>query len=1126
MIGWRRERPALRATMIALGCASWIREAQATDDPCEALQAQFADRYLEAAPDDAWDLEALVSCVFDAAFDVPELRGAARHILKRKDNFFALADVAEGLGHHDVGEIARCAQWAVSWRSRGPDDIQTWHATRWLAGNLQTQGRYREAVALLQWNVDTSIRAWGENDSFAATSMTELAVARWRSGALREALPLLERAFSLRLSNGTLISSQGYLTTRNLTVLLNELGEHDRALERLRVATDVACGADRDASFDCEELGRQRTTAQMALGNMEFAAQALLEAEHGSNSLDVGLIHIALGDGAAFRDDHVTASKHYTLAHDVCFEALAQWSNRKAASSAEARCWNLSADRYLESAMWLDEPNELLYWVTWNELLLEDDLEFGALAWAHRGLGNYDDASKFAADYVAASQRLRGASHPSTANAWEVMAWIGLESGALELGEQAAASALSIRRASLGPDHPLVARSLYQLASIELNGAAPDEAQAVTQLLEAFTITGEDLATLTRAQVLAQLGQWLWRSGDSSGSEELLELALGDYSKIGLAQSDQVITVKRALAEIVLRDSQAGRASTSKRALELLRQASSLDEARQLADVWRGTESERRHGLEMSTELTRLTLATHLGGLLSGRDADEFAAQAALRSKSRSLDMEARLARAGTAQSEREIVLLVRELRAKASAIEQLSMNPPDDPAYAQDWRTRIRAAQEEHDRLARSLADNTFDEREMPPPALVADLIAHIHPGMALVEWVVWEPYDPNAAWTDRWGGSRYGAYVFRADGLAGWADLGPTHDVDIQVHLLREAAASGGDTGTPAAAIADRVLTPLAKHLRGANHVVLSPDGALNLAPLDLLPAGSAQIPLGQSHTVTLVSSGRDLLTLDSDGPEAGPAIIIAAADFDARMAKRPGDIDPAGEPSPHQQWPDLPGTDREGRAVHGLLPRSALLTGARASEASVKEARAPAVLHVATHGFFLDDAPSTQPSQARGIPAPFGYSSTAVLQQSDDVNPLLRSGIVLAGANANAGDGYLTALEVMYLDLQGTEMAVLSACETGVGAVQTGDGVQGLRRALVLAGARTQVVSLWKVDDAATAVLMEAFYTYLGDGVPRGEALQRAKRDIAATPGWEHPRYWAAFTLSGDWRPIEFD
>jgi len=188
-------------------------------------------------------------------------------------------------------------------------------------------------------------------------------------------------------------------------------------------------------------------------------------------------------------------------------------------------------------------------------------------------------------------------------------------------------------------------------------------------------------------------------------------------------------------------------------------------------------------------------------------------------------------------------------------------------------------------------------------------------------------------------------------------------------------------------------------------------------------------------------------------------------------------------------------------------------------------------------------------TPPCGITGAGAGCGESSPAVWE-----NPLLRSGLILAGVQQRQSgadeDGVLTALEAAGLDLRGTQLLVLSACETGLGEVRQGEGVYGLRRALVLAGAETQVMSLWKVSDAATAALMGEFYRRLGRGESRMAALRAARlgllrgelrpqseetrRAIGLSPGkpaakrpakWQHPYYWAAFVISGDWSSITF-
>jgi TonB family protein len=200
---------------------------------------------------------------------------------------------------------------------------------------------------------------------------------------------------------------------------------------------------------------------------------------------------------------------------------------------------------------------------------------------------------------------------------------------------------------------------------------------------------------------------------------------------------------------------------------------------------------------------------------------------------------------------------------------------------------------------------------------------------------------------------------------------------------------------------------------------------------------------------------------------------------------------------------------------------------------------------MLHVATHAFFLPvKTREAAAAHTRGINLGVGNDAPGPGLVE---NPLLRSGLALEGANQRRGacgeDGILTALEAASLDLHGTELVVLSACETGVGEVSNGEGVYGLRRALVLAGSDSQVMSLWKVSDEATKELMVAYYKRLAADEGRAEALRQVQlgmlrsskerqveglRELGVTTGrgvadYSHPFFWAAFIQSGDWTRI---
>lgn len=391
----------------------------------------------------------------------------------------------------------------------------------------------------------------------------------------------------------------------------------------------------------------------------------------------------------------------------------------------------------------------------------------------------------------------------------------------------------------------------------------------------------------------------------------------------------------------------------------------------------------------------------------------------------------------------------------------------------------------------------------------IVGNVQRAIPPDAALVEIATYRPYQPNVGdETRRWGQRRYAAYVLQGSGDPQSVDLGDADAIDKLVTALRTALADPRSTTVASAGrrLDARVMEPIRRLLGDARHILIAPEGALYRVPFAALQDEQGRY-LVERYTFTYLGAGRDLLRMNARARPRQPPLIVAdpdfgtriAADASARLAVAPvRSIDFAAV-----EFESLPGTAREAKALKSLHPDSILITGAEATETAVKRVQGPRILHVATHGFFL-------PDQTR----------------APRENPLLRSGLVFAGANRGSGgadDGILTALELAGLDLAGTQLVTLSACETGLGDVQRGEGVYGLRRALTIAGAESQVISLWKVDDDTTEALMIDFYRRLSDAAGRSEALREAQLKLLGERRSAHPFFWAGFILSGDWRPL---
>jgi CHAT domain-containing protein/ankyrin repeat protein len=220
------------------------------------------------------------------------------------------------------------------------------------------------------------------------------------------------------------------------------------------------------------------------------------------------------------------------------------------------------------------------------------------------------------------------------------------------------------------------------------------------------------------------------------------------------------------------------------------------------------------------------------------------------------------------------------------------------------------------------------------------------------------------------------------------------------------------------------------------------------------------------------------------------------------------------------------ELPGTEKEVEGIAKVLTeydwQVRKKMGESATEQAIKQAMEEnwEILHIATHGFFIGE---TTPDTSEIPTSERAFKPIKQIRTIKGLDPMLQSGVILAGVNnfnpnkLNSEDGILTAYEAMNLDLSGTELVVLSACETGLGEIQNGEGVYGLQRALKVAGAKAIVISLWKVSDDATQLLMNEFYTnWLKLGNKR-RAFEQAQQTVKLK--YPEPYFWSAFVMVGE-------
>jgi CHAT domain-containing protein len=399
--------------------------------------------------------------------------------------------------------------------------------------------------------------------------------------------------------------------------------------------------------------------------------------------------------------------------------------------------------------------------------------------------------------------------------------------------------------------------------------------------------------------------------------------------------------------------------------------------------------------------------------------------------------------------------------------------------------------------------------------PTRVEDIRARLQPDETLIEFVAYS--------------NRYSAFLLTRTGDLRWVDLGPAGAIDRPVQDLiaaandwsvslagKEAASAktSEQTAQDALRTLSQKLSPVIAGLTRRETVArlrIAPDGMLNLVPFAAL-ADTRGAFLIQHFVISYVSAGRDLADVS-----AGAAATSAVVAVSPGASRKSAGVSSGGA-FRAELLERLDDAEVEAHDVKKWIPRARLLTEGEATEQRIKQLHHPALLHVVGHGIVRGNEDCK-----------LNPSSPAC--QLGSMDPAARvmslSAIVLEEAYGRGGqssqDGLLTALELQSLDLQGTEMLVLSQCRMADGVPSSGEGVFGMRRAAAIAGVRTFVAPLWRIADATEQALMDGFYKELSAGKGRAEALRAAQLGLLHNPRTASFLQWAPVILSGDSGPL---
>lgn len=528
----------------------------------------------------------------------------------------------------------------------------------------------------------------------------------------------------------------------------------------------------------------------------------------------------------------------------------------------------------------------------------------------------------------------------------------------------------------------------------------------------------------------------------------------------------------------------------------------------------------------------------------------------------------------------------VAKVRGLEQRLHILALNPPKetDAAAQEQERSALQAQLNQVEgQLNRELGAHYAEQMTGNIDATV--LMQRLPKDSMLVEFVLVHPVDFKATGKElRWKPARYFAFVISADLKVAprLIDLGGVEEIDRLIGHVRENIESfaklndekrwkAEEKGEEAAyqQVSSRLYNVLFRRsglreaLGSTRTIYMSPDGELNRIAFEALVDDEWSSKeedekswryLAENYNFVYLPAGRDLLRSESKLGQG--TVIFAGPDYDLGASERESEAQMLLAKSDNARvpilrgaasrdirglrWDPLKGAAEEALDVKRSLEGTTyapvkLYEGKEALEEVFLSVHSPRILHVATHGYFLrhqDLDPEDRESLMQGDDTMESAAARGLGRLRGMEDPLLRSGLVFAGANQmgasegtpeHVGDGWVTAEDVSQMDLRGTDLAVLSACETGLGDVRVGDGVQGLQRAFLLAGARTLIMSLYSVPDRESRELMRDFYGSLKAGKSKAAALHDAEmtmiRERRTKGGTAHPFFWAGFVLVGE-------
>ena len=761
-----------------------------------------------------------------------------------------------------------------------------------------------------------------------------------------------------------------------------------------------------------------------------------------------------------------------------------------------------------------------------------------SLAGLYESTGRYADAEPLYKRALEIREKIRGSEHPETAIVLRVLAELYRVTGRYAEAEPLFKRSLAIVEKALGKDHFSVAASLNKLAVLyESTGRYADAEPLHKRALEIMekALGREHLATAIIIDTLAELYRVTGRHAEA---EPLYKRALEIREKAYGKKHPAVALILKNLAFLY--------AATERHpeSQNLFKRGISIDDLMR-ENVFLLFNEKQKISYMNQKEGSIHAFMTHTVKYMQSSSqsiTDTF--NSWLKWKGAVAEAQGRYMDAAMQSGDPEIKKKFAELTNIRREIAKMQLSKPDDKGSFEDYRNRIAELQKQKETLEAELSrlSKDFALEKTIGKADVKNISEILPKDSAYIDFARIKFYDFK---TNKWDKPKYLAFVLilQKEPEVKLIEISDAEDIEKHIKAYIQEMNRIKTIGQipdkaaldkAARAIYDIAIKPLEKYIEGKKQLFISPDGNLNLIPFEALVTPDNKYFI-EKYTINYIAAGRDIIRFTDTNIAKGDALIIADPDYDMGLMERDkmtkemkvaktirGGL---SKDVLNISFDRLPETKQEADAIEKILKNKKKLKvknyqNTKAIEEMIFSAETPKILHLATHGYFLNDEELKGSSETRGVKIKLKDDFMVKAEAINIENPMLRSGIVFSGVNASlkAGrdEGMMSAEKILGLNLKGTDLVVLSACETGVGDVKNGEGVFGLKRAFILSGAKTLVMSLWSVPSAETTELMTDFYTLLADGKPKAEALRQAKLNMMMKK--QNPFYWGAFVMTG--------